>query len=181
VTDAVRVHHVVVYGPPASGKLSVAQAVARRTGARVLHSHLTTDLVTEIVDREAPGFWELVKALRLHLSTVVASLRIDLVSTTAFIPADQTWISEFGEALAAVGAQVHFVQLRPSLVALEQRVRAESRRQHGKLTSVESLRSALAEADYFARIGDEDLSIDNTALSPDEVAARIVSHCKLVP
>jgi len=35
---------VILYGPPAVGKLSVAQALAARTGFRVLHNHLFINL-----------------------------------------------------------------------------------------------------------------------------------------
>ena len=35
---------VILYGPPAVGKLSIAQALAARTGFRVLHNHLLMDL-----------------------------------------------------------------------------------------------------------------------------------------
>ena len=65
--------HVLLYGPPVSGKLTVAQALAARTGFRIVHNHLTPDLVSEVLDRGAPGFWDLVKELRLRLSATAAA------------------------------------------------------------------------------------------------------------
>lgn len=41
---------IFIYGPPAVGKLSVANALAKLTGYRVFHNHLTIDLVRSIFD-----------------------------------------------------------------------------------------------------------------------------------
>ena len=41
---------VFLYGPPAVGKLTVAKALARLTGYKVFHNHLTIDLVASILD-----------------------------------------------------------------------------------------------------------------------------------
>ena len=42
----------MLYGPPAVGKLSVAQALAARTGFRVLHNHLLINLASALFE-----FW----------------------------------------------------------------------------------------------------------------------------
>ena len=173
------VRHVLLYGAPASGKLTVAQALAVRTGFRVVHNHLTTDLVSQVLDRGAPGFWDLVKEFRLRLFATAASGGIDVVSTTAYVAKERPWIAEIEAAVQTHGGQVLFVALRPSVETLEQRVLSQSRLGHRKLTSVESLRAALREADYFSAVNADDLAIDNSALSADETADRIVAHFSL--
>lgn len=39
---------IFLYGPPAVGKLTVANLVSERTGFRVLHNHLTIDAITPV-------------------------------------------------------------------------------------------------------------------------------------
>ena len=54
-----------------------------------------------------------------------------------------------------------------------------SRAEHNKLRDVAVLRAILAEHELYAPFNDDDLSIDNSALSPEEVAARIADHARL--
>jgi chloramphenicol 3-O-phosphotransferase len=171
--------HVLLYGAPASGKLTVAQALAARTGYRVVHNHLTTDLVSQVLDRGAPGFWDLVKEFRLRLFATAAAGGIDVVSTMAYVPKDRPFITEIEAAVRGHGGQVVFVGLRPSVETLEQRVLNQSRLGSRKLHTVQSLRAALREADYFSAINADDLVIDNSSLSADETADRIVGHVSL--
>jgi replication-associated recombination protein RarA len=36
---------ILLYGPPAVGKLTIAKEIARLTGFKLFHAHLTSDLV----------------------------------------------------------------------------------------------------------------------------------------
>jgi len=120
-----------------------------------------------------------VKELRLRLFATAAFHRIDVVSTTAYVPEERPWIAEIEAAVQSHGGQVRFVGLRPSVETFEQRVLSQSRLSHRKLHTVESLRAALREADYFSAVNADDLVIDNSTLSADETAERIVAHFSL--
>ena len=87
--------------------------------------------------------------------------------------------AEIEASIQSHGGQVLFVGLQPSVETLEQRVLSESRLSNRKLQTVESLRAALREADYFSAINADDLVIDNSALSADETADRIVARFSL--
>ncbi len=63
---------VFLYGPPAVGKLTVAKALARLTGYKVFHNHLTIDLVESIFDWGTRPFWALVDKYRLELVETAA-------------------------------------------------------------------------------------------------------------
>ncbi len=41
---------VYLYGPPAVGKLTIATELARRTGFKVFHNHLSIDCVKPVFD-----------------------------------------------------------------------------------------------------------------------------------
>ena len=57
---------VLLHGPPASGKLTIAKELSSLIGARVFHNHLTLDVAKALLNFGAPGFWELVHDLRLQ-------------------------------------------------------------------------------------------------------------------
>lgn len=46
---------VFLYGPPAVGKLTVAQALAQKTSFKVLHNHLVNDLAEVVFAWERPS------------------------------------------------------------------------------------------------------------------------------
>lgn len=47
--DILRVMRLIfLYGPPASGKLTIAEVLSERTGIPLFHKHLSRDLVKDI-------------------------------------------------------------------------------------------------------------------------------------
>lgn len=42
---------VLIYGPPAAGKLTVAKGLAHLTGYKFFHNHLTVDVVLSVFER----------------------------------------------------------------------------------------------------------------------------------
>ena len=58
---------IIVFGPPAAGKMTVGQELAKLTGYKLLHNHMTIDLVTELFDFGTPQFKRLVPAFRQML------------------------------------------------------------------------------------------------------------------
>jgi hypothetical protein len=55
---------ILLYGPPAVGKLTIAKEIARLTGFKVFHAHLTVDLVASIFPRGTPAYLKLVWDIR---------------------------------------------------------------------------------------------------------------------
>ena len=40
---------IVLYGPPAAGKYTIAKAVAEKTGYKLFHNYLTVDLLKSVI------------------------------------------------------------------------------------------------------------------------------------
>ncbi len=53
---------VFLHGAPATGKLTVGQALASPTGGRLFDNHVSIDLARSVFEFGAPGFWDLVIA-----------------------------------------------------------------------------------------------------------------------
>lgn len=73
---------VFLYGPPAFGKLTVATALARLTGYRVFHNHVTIDMVRSVFDFGEGPFWSLVDRYRVELIEAAAQANIPGVILT---------------------------------------------------------------------------------------------------
>jgi len=51
---------VVIFGPPAVGKMTVGMEIERRTGLRLFHNHMTVDPVLQFFPYGSPSFIKLV-------------------------------------------------------------------------------------------------------------------------
>lgn len=170
--------HVLLYGPPAAGKQTVGTALAASTGFRLLHNHLSIDVVRHLFDFGAPGFWATVRDVRLAMVARAAEHGVDIISTYVFSPMEErSYLDAVHGAIADVGGVTYRVQLRPSLEALASRAREPSRVASSKLTDPARILAAVEELELYAPIELMDLSIDNSELSPDDVAKQIQRHC----
>jgi hypothetical protein len=70
-----------IYGPPAVGKLTLAEAVARRTGFKLLHNHAVIDAVTPLFEFGTAGFFELVGTFRQALYSAAAREGVNVITT----------------------------------------------------------------------------------------------------
>jgi DNA polymerase III delta prime subunit len=168
---------IFLYGPPAVGKLTVAKALARELGFRILHNHVTLNAVGTVLDFGTDAFWGCVRRLRRDLLTSAAKERVDLVYTFCFVPADEPVVEGVVEAYEREGGQVTFVQLIAPREELLRRVTADGRRREGKLTDAEALRRLLDEGDFYAPVRIRpSLTLDLGFLTADEAASRVAAH-----
>jgi len=172
--------HLMIYGPPAAGKLTVARALEERAGLRVLDNHATVDLVLRLFDFGTRPFGELVNGIRVDIARVAAREGVDVVSTFVYGRGhDEPFVARLKEAVESGGGRMVFVALLPPVDVLEVRVQEPSRGEHQKIRDAAKLRALVAAHDLYSRIRDDDLVIDNSTLSPDEVAAQICAHFSL--
>jgi hypothetical protein len=166
---------VFLYGPPAVGKLTVAKALAERTGFRVLHNHVTLDAVAAVLPFGTDAFFAAVDRLREDLLESAAREGIDLIYTFVFASVDQPHVERAASAYESVGGLVLFVQLFAPPDELRRRVGNEDRREHQKIVDVEPLDRVLREYDLYASIpGRDSLTIDLASTSATEAADLIV-------
>jgi hypothetical protein len=170
-----------IYGPPAAGKLTVSNEIATRTGFKVFHNHLTIDAIRPVFEFGTPSFGKLVSQFRIDTIAEAARENVDLIYTFCYAkPSDDSHIRRVIEAVESNGGELCPVLLFCSREELERRVRLESRQSHTKISTPETLNELLETHDLFSTIPDRDsLVIDNSALTPSEVAESIIGHYKL--
>jgi chloramphenicol 3-O-phosphotransferase len=171
---------IYLYGPPASGKLTVATRLSELTGLPLFHNHLTVNAVLPVFAFGSPPFVEAVRAMRRGVFEAAAKAGISLIYTNNSAwsgPNPRARFEEAAEAARAImaghGGRTVFVRLTAPQPALEERVANESRRSHNKLVDAVRLRELLADFDA-SPLHPDDLVIDTGQSSPEE-SARIIA------
>ena len=173
---------IFIYGLPAVGKLTVARELARLTHFRLFHNHLVVDALLSVFEFGSPRFVELREQIWLEMFTKAGESRVPgLIFTFAF---DQSVTREFipnlQRAMAAQGSEIEFVELTCEPDEIEKRITTGSRKDFGKLSSLEmyrELRAAGAFVNPGIPVGG--LSIDVTTRKPLETATLIARRLDL--
>ena len=179
-TDAALPLHILIYGPPAAGKLTVARALSEAHGLQLLDNHATLDPVLRLFPFGHPDLGPTVETIRVALYSAAARAGLSVVSTLVFAhPIDRQLVTNLKEAALESGGRMAFVQLQTSREALAGRVLEVSRRGSEKIRDIRRLYAVLDSHDLATPIHDDDLSIDNTLISAQDTADLIANHVGL--
>ncbi|MDI1295925.1 MAG: shikimate kinase [bacterium] len=132
---------IFLYGPVASGKLTIARALAERTGLPVFHNHLIVDAVSALFPFGSPAFVQMRQELWLRMFQAAATADRSLIFTFAPEP---TVAADFPARVADIVRQVSgrtlFVALDLDDAEQERRLVEVDRAKFGKLRSIDILR-----------------------------------------
>lgn len=186
---------VVVLGPPAVGKMTVGRAICEASDFRLFHNHHTIEPLAEVFGWGTPPFDALKDDLRVRVIDAAAAHGVRLVFTFVW-PVDEEADAEVVRRYLAPyvdrGLRVSFVELYAGLeTRLARNVQADR-------IAAKPSKADLAWSDAHVRESDErhrlntdpadpttpadavisehpHLRLDNTDLSPAEVAARVLA------
>lgn len=133
---------VFLHGAPAVGKLTVARELARLTGFRLFHNHLTVDLVSSLFFFGSEPFVLLREQIWLAAFAEAARNNVSLIFT--FNPertVRERFVQDTLDVVSSAGGEVVFVELTCTEEELERRIEDASRKEFGKLASIEQYRS----------------------------------------
>jgi len=173
---------IFIYGPPASGKLTVAKQLAKLTGYKIFHNHLTVDTIIPIFDFGTPAFAYLASLMRFKIFETACKYGLKgLIFTYCYDhPQDDKFVKKVINIIHKNGGQVLFVQLYCQKEELFKRVGEVSRKEYNKVSTIRELKAVLKQWDLFTPMpyGDS-LRIENTKLAPSKAAKMIIKHYQL--
>jgi hypothetical protein len=173
---------VVLYGPPASGKLPIAEAISAQTDWIWFDNSVAIDFVAQFLQPGTPRFLELTDSLRLDLVRAMLAEGRSVVFTFVyfgFVGEDISFFKFLAAAATSVGASLHLVQLKCSEETLLQRVsnaswhqswQSTTRQEFAKISERSSIEKSLP--------GFASLQIDTDSWGPDNAASMIVEYVR---
>lgn len=170
-----------IYGPPAAGKFTVAQEIARISDCKLFHNHASLNLAHDIYPLYESQLFGLAKQIRLAVIEYAAEQNTNLVFTNVFADRDSEDTAFVRDAVSAVekhGGEIVFVRLHAPVNILTQRVSAESRKHLRKLTNPEALLYLHAMRDLFVSVPYESLAVDTSVHTPEEAAKLILEYAQ---
>lgn len=167
---------IFIYGPVASGKLTVGRLVAERVGMPLFHNHLIVDAVGAVFPFGSPEFVRLREQFWLETISAAAISGRSLIFT--FAP-ESSVCPDFpyrvSSMVAEAGGQVTYIALELDETEQERRLVNPTRERFGKLRSLDLLRELRPSmATCIKSMPEPALSIDTGAFTPHEAADAIV-------
>ena len=165
-----------IYGPVASGKLTIARLVSERTGLALFHNHLIVDAVAAVFPFGSKEFIRLRE--RFWLETVSAAAEAGQSLIFTFAP-EPTVAGDFPERVSrlveAAGGEVIYVALDVEPEEQERRLVDPTRASFGKLRSPEILRDLRAPmAACMQAMPSPAIRIDTGTTTPAQAADAII-------
>lgn len=174
---------IFLYGPVASGKLTIARLIAEQTGLPLFHNHLIVDAVAAVFPFGSREFVMLRERFWLETISAAAETGQSLIFTFAPEP---TVAADFparvSRLVEAVGGEVMYVALNLEPKEQARRLVNPSRAAFGKLQSPEILRSLQASMDAcMQRMPEPAVRLDTGSLTPNEAADAILAVMAKLP
>lgn len=172
--------HVLLYGPPAAGKLTLANKLAETFEIRVLDNHASIDPALRLFEFGTPEFIDLVEHLRVTLIAAAAKAGLDVVTTLVYASGeDDEHVEKLAAATEEHGGVVYRVQLQASEAVLRERLGQPSRRGTKKITDPDQLSRFLARFDTTTPMPGTALRLNTDGLTPDDVVPAIAEKASL--
>lgn len=183
---------VIIFGPHAVGKMTVGQELAKLTGLKLFHNHMTIDIVSDLFENMQEERSRLINLFRKEIFEAYSkSDEYGMIFTYMWAldcKEDWNYINEVEDLFESRGAEIYYVELEADYDLRLERNTTENRLlnkptkrnlEHSeymfkKLESkyrLNSLEGEISKRNY--------MKINNTNISPDIVAQMIKNKFKL--
>ena len=179
---------IILFGPPAVGKMTVGRELARATGLKLFHNHMTIDLLLNFFEFGTKEFSRLNSLFRKEIFSAVAASELPgLIFTYVWAlndPRDKAYIDRIATMFLSHDAMVYYVELQADLQVRLKRNGGKTRLQHKpSKRDLAASEAMLLRHDKEYELNttqpgpffhtDNYLKIDNTKLAAVKVAALI--------
>ena len=171
---------IFIYGPPAVGKLTVAEKLSEATKIPVFHNHHSRDLVKDIYGDNLLQHYALVDKIRFDVLEYCAHNNTDLIFTYVYGgAADDGNVKAFINKIESNGGEVVFVELTADASDLVDRVDNDSRKRFKKLLDKKVMSELIRDMSVFTIPYVKSLKINTSNNRPAESAELIVKKLDL--
>ncbi|MCB9679425.1 MAG: hypothetical protein H6737_30250 [Alphaproteobacteria bacterium] len=180
---------LVLFGPPAAGKMTVGRAICARTRYRLFHNHMTIEPLLGLFPFGSPPYARLTRSFREQiLEECLQQGEFDLVFTYVWgldLESDTAFVKRLADRVAAAGGTTRYAELACDLDERLARNRTAERLDHKRSKrDVAASEAGLLEWEGTVRMqsapGELDgvlapyVRVDNTALPADGAADAII-------
>lgn len=127
-------HLVLMIGPPAVGKMTVGQEIARRTTYRLFHNHQSIDPLLSVFDHGTPSFTRLNGLIRREVLAEAMDSGVPGLIFTVVValddPVDVQGVEDYVRQVVDAGGRVDVVELTADLDTRIAREGSENRLLH---------------------------------------------------
>ena len=182
---------IVIFGPPAVGKMAVGREIEAATGLRLFHNHMAIEPVLAFFPFGSPSFMRLVDGFRQRLFEEVAASDLPGLIFTFVWNLDESGDAEFLDSACRLfqqrGHRVAFVELKAGLAErlLRNRMvdrldaKPSKRNVQASEQNLLDLERYRLNTDGAIPLNYPHISIDNTALSARAAADRVIAQLDL--
>lgn len=183
---------LIIFGPPAAGKMTVGQEVSKRTNLKLFHNHLVIEPLLTIFDFKDPSFRKLVHAIRSQIFEEVAlnSMRGIIFTFVWNFNNSQSRdsVDSWSEFFKKRGSKIYVVELICDLEVRLERNQTENRLQNkvskrdlekSKEIMLDNEKNWKMQSGEDFHYGDKFLRIDNRNMTASQVAERIIDFFNL--
>jgi deoxyadenosine/deoxycytidine kinase len=169
---------IFIYGPVASGKLTIARSLSDEIELPLFHNHLTVDLVSSLFEFGSPEFISLrEKIWLLSFQTAVRSGQSFIFTFTPDKTVNEDFIDNLYSIVSMNSNKIIFIELVCEEDEIENRIENKNRSEYGKLNSVELYRQLRSDGAFDSKFAlDPDLSINTKKNSVIESVNLIKNH-----
>lgn len=183
---------VLVFGPQAVGKMTVGQELAKITGLKLFHNHMTIDLVSHFFDYGTKEGKRLVNLFRREIFEEVSKSNLyGMIFTYVWafnLQDDWDYVNQVVQLFESRGGTVYFVELEAEVEERLERNKSSNRLEHKPSKrniewSEDDLKKSMKKYRLNSLEGEINYSnyikINNTILSAEEVAKSIKDKFQL--
>jgi chloramphenicol 3-O-phosphotransferase len=173
---------IILYGPPAAGKLTIATALADLIEYKVLDMHMINDLVYTFFPDGVAYRW-LTQKMKFQIIQIAAQQNMPgLILTYGYhanVPSRDRWVKSVMNTVDRYGGSTHFVYVTAPEDILAHRAPLPSRQKKGKIVDPELCKQVVRKRKYIPIPFVESLHIDSSKYSPYDAACLIKQYYNL--